>query len=112
MEEKKKLSVITSKEFNLDLDEIFQFGEEVFGLKQATIYEHHVWHLVNSLSTNYHLFPECRHLPTKSKMYRWVILDAHLIIYRITNQEIQVLRILHGKRSITKIRASRRIKPI
>jgi plasmid stabilization system protein ParE len=111
MEEKKKLQVNISNEFNVDLDDIFQYGVETFGLNQAEKYENEIWQLVESLSHNYHLFPECRHLPTKSKMYRWIILDSHLIIYRIKKTKVQVLRIVHSKRSIQKIKKSRSIKP-
>jgi toxin ParE1/3/4 len=110
MEGTKELQVRISKEFNIDLDDIYQYGIETFGLRQVQIYENEIWQLVDSLSHNYLLFPECRHLPTKSKMYRWIILDAHLIIYRITESEIQVLRIIHEKRSITNIKAIRSVR--
>lgn len=110
MEGTKDLQVRLSGEFSIDVDNIFQYGIETFGIKQAEIYENEIWQLVESLSHNYLLFPECRYLPSKSKMYRWIILDAHLIIYRITETEIQVLRIVHEKRSISKIKAIRRIQ--
>lgn len=110
MEGTKDLQVRLSKEFNLDVDNIYQYGIETFGIKQAEIYENEIWQLVENLSHNYLIFPECRHLPTTSKMYRWIILDAHLIIYRITGNEIQVLRIVHERRSISKIKATRRVR--
>lgn len=110
MEETKELQVKVSKEFTFDIDAIFQYGVETFGLKQAEAYENEIWQLVESLSHNYLLFPECQHLASKSKMYRWIILEAHLIIYRITEKEIQVLRIVHAKRSITKIKATKGVK--
>lgn len=110
MEETKELQVKVSENFTFDLDTIFQYGVETFGIKQAETYENEIWHLVESLSHNYLLFPECQHLATKSRMYRWIILEAHLIVYRITEKEIQVLRILHTKRSITKIKASRGVR--
>jgi plasmid stabilization system protein ParE len=110
MEETKKLQVKISEEFNLDLDEVFRYGVDTFGINQAEIYENEIWRLVERLSHSYRLFPECKHLPTKSNMYRWIILDSHLIIYRISKEEVQVLRILHAQRSITKIRASRNIR--
>jgi plasmid stabilization system protein ParE len=110
MEEEKKLPVKVSKLFLIDLNSIFQYGVETFGLKQAELYENEIWKLVEGLSSNWLLFSECRHLPTKSKMYRWIVLESHLIIYRITIKEIQALRILHSNRSITKIRASRGIR--
>ena len=111
MEEEKKLPIKVSKVFNLDLDDIYQYGIDTFGIRQAELYENEIWKLVDGLSGNWPLFSECRHLPTKSKMYRWIILESHLIIYRITDKEIQVLRIVHSHRSITKIKASKRVKP-
>jgi plasmid stabilization system protein ParE len=110
MEKEKKLPVKISNVFNLDLDDIYQYSIDTFGIRQAELYENEIWKLVEGLSTNWPLFSECRHLPTKSKMYRWIILESHLIIYRITDVEIQVLRIVHSNRSIIKIRRSRRIK--
>ena len=110
MEEEKKLPVKISQVFNLDLDDIYQYSIDTFGIRQAKLYENEIWKLVEGLSTNWPLFSECRHLPTKSKMYRWIILESHLIIYRITEKEIQVLRIVHSNRSIIKIRRAKRIK--
>lgn len=110
MEEEKKLPVKTSDFFNIDLDNIYQYGIDTFGIRQAELYENAIWKLVEGLSINWPIFSECRHLPTKSKMYRWIILESHIIIYRITAKEIQVLRIIHSHRSITKIKVSRRIK--
>jgi plasmid stabilization system protein ParE len=110
VEEAKKLPVRVSKEFSFDLDNVYQYGIDTFGIRQAELYENEIWKLVEGLSHNWSFFSECRHLPTKSKMYRWIILESHLIIYRITATEIQVLRIVHSRRSITKIKASRRVK--
>jgi len=111
MEETKKLSVKVSLEFNNDLDQIYNFGAETFGIRQAKIYENEIWKLVDGLSYNWPFISECKHLTTKSKMYRWIILESHLIIYRITESDIQVLRIIHSHRSITRIKTTRRIKP-
>ncbi|WP_291861773.1 type II toxin-antitoxin system RelE/ParE family toxin [Marinilabilia sp.] len=105
----KKIAI--SKEFLIDLDDIYQHGQYVFGDNQAAKYEDEIWMLIEKLPENYLIFPECRYLRTKSRMYRWIILDAHLVIYRITQKEIQLLRILHSKRSISKIKTSRKITP-
>lgn len=110
MEEGKRLPVITADLFNIDLDNIYQYGIDTFGIRQAELYENEIWKLVEGLSGNWPLFSECRHIPTKSKMYRWIILESHIIIYRITEKEIQVLRIVHSHRSISKIKASRGLK--
>lgn len=110
MEETKELQVKISKEFNLNIDEIFQYGVETFGINQAEKYENAIWQLIENLPRSYKLFPVCRHLPTKSKMYRWIILDSHLIIYRIAKEDLEVLRILHVHRSITNLKTSRKVR--
>ncbi len=110
MEEEKKLPVIVSIEFNLDLDSIYQDGIETFGVRQAQIYENEIWKLVNGLSYNWSFFSEYRYLSTKSKMYRCIILESHLIIYRIKPDKIEILGILHSHSGITKIKSARSIK--
>ncbi len=110
MEGTKALRLSISEQFNLDLEEVYQYGLETFGLAQAEHYENVIWQLIEGLSTNYLLFPECHHLITKSRMYRWIILDSHLIIYRVSKNKIQILRLIHAKRSITKIKKSRNIR--
>jgi plasmid stabilization system protein ParE len=108
--EKEPKPVIFSTQFKEDVIDIYRYGIETFGKIQTEKYQENIYRLVNSLDVSYDIYPECRHLPTKSRMYKWIILDAHLIIYRVTSSEIQVLRIVHSKRSITKIRTSRSIK--
>ncbi|MDR0738467.1 MAG: type II toxin-antitoxin system RelE/ParE family toxin [Prevotellaceae bacterium] len=88
---------------------IYDYTLDTFGYFQA---EHYLQQIKRSLATlpNFYLaYPECRHLATKSRMYRNIILDAHLIVYRITNKRIEVLDIIHSASSIRKIRAVRRI---
>ncbi len=110
MEEEKRLPVRVSDLFNNDLDTIYKYGIVTFGIRQVELYENEIWKLVEGLSDNWPFFSECHHLSTKSKMYRWIILESHLIIYRITIKEIQVLRIVHSHRSIAKIKSSRSVK--
>ena len=65
---------------------------------------------LSTLYKFYTYYPECRHIPTKNRTYRNIILDAHLIIYRITEERIEVLDIIHGASSIRKIRGVRKIR--
>ncbi|MDR1859373.1 MAG: type II toxin-antitoxin system RelE/ParE family toxin [Bacteroidales bacterium] len=78
---------------------------------QADRYDTKIDKVLSTLSSSYHAWPECRHLATKSRMYRNIILDAHLIIYRITTDCIEVLDIVHAASSVRKIRAVRGIRP-
>jgi len=77
---------------------------------QAEKYVYTISQLVENLDTQYTYHPECRYLPTKSRIYRNIILDAHLIIYRITERQIEVLDIIHSASSIRKIRNVRSIR--
>jgi len=77
---------------------------------QAEKYVHTISQFVEKLDTQYTYHPECRYLSTKSRRYRNVILNAHLIIYRITERQIEVLDIIHSASSIRKIRDVRSIR--
>jgi len=99
-----------SAHFYESFEQIYDFGHETFGYFQAEQYGQKIRNHLNTLSRCYMAYPECRYLVTKSRMYRNIILDTHLIIYRITQKRIEVLDIVHGASSIGKIRRIRKIK--
>ena len=101
--------VETSSFYETHLVEILEYSIETFGYVQASKYFNEIKQRVEELDIYYTWYPPCRHIPTKSRMYRNIILDAHLIIYRITKQRIEVLDIVHSASSISKIRATRKI---
>jgi plasmid stabilization system protein ParE len=108
--EQKVLPVAYSANTFQCLETIYEYGAETFS---PTIAEHFVTELikkVDALALNYLQHAECRFLPTKSKKYRMFTFVSYLIIYRITDERIEVLTIIHKSRSITKIRLARRIK--
>jgi plasmid stabilization system protein ParE len=102
--------VIASRDYEEHLTEIFVWGIERFGIEQARKYFFTISRFVERLDTDGTCHPECRPLATKSRMYRNIILDAHLIVYRITDKRIEVLDILHVASSIRKIRGVRNIR--
>jgi plasmid stabilization system protein ParE len=102
-------AVEVSNEFKQSRIHIYDYSLDTFGYFQAERYLRCIERSLNTLSEYYTAYPECRHLATKSRMYRNIILDAHLIIYRITDERIEVLDIIHSASSIGKIRAARRI---
>jgi len=101
--------VKVSAQFDLDIIEIYSFGEEVFGSVAAKSLVADIYSRIWSLDQLYFLHVECRHLPTKDKRYRNIIIGSYLIIYRITSDAVEVLRILHARSSIRKIRTSRKV---
>lgn len=107
MEERERFVEI-SHEFINDLGNIYAYGRELFGQRQAEIYENMLWGILERLKTESEMYPECRWLITKGRIYRNIILDSYLIIYRIKG--VEVLRAFHSHSSITRIRSSRSIK--
>ena len=89
---------------------IYNYGIDTFGYFQAEQYSRKIDEALETLPDYYTIYPECRHLATKSRKYRNIILDSHLIIYRITNEQIEVLDIIHAASSLQKIRGVRKIR--
>ena len=99
-----------SLQFVIDTDNIYNYGIEVFGGNQAQKYEAIIDKITTELAFSYWMYPECRYLPTKGHLYRNVILESHLIIYRVKTERIEVLRVIHSQSSISRIRSVRNIK--
>jgi toxin ParE1/3/4 len=111
MVENERKEVKVSGQFDLDISNIFLYGEETFGYVAAKSFIADIYSRVWSLDTMYLIHSECRYLPTKSKMYRNIILGSYLIIYRITAERIEVLSALHGSRfTSSSARTIRKIK--
>lgn len=105
--EKENLKVVTSILFDfIDIPNIHKYGTESFGLKLADSFIDEIFINLNQLPKQYLLHPECRHLETRTKKYRNIILGSYLIIYRITPERIEVLRAFHSSRSPKKIKKS------
>ena len=102
--------VIRSTFYLTDIQAIFEYGEVVFGERAAIYFYEDIRQMVRNLETQYLLHPECRHLETKTKIYRNIILGSYLIIYRIRTNRIEVLRAFHGSRSPKIIKQVRKIK--
>lgn len=110
MEGTKVRPIDISEEFYSSLQNAFDYGVEFFGVHQALKYENFIYEEIRKLPSRYFIHPECRHIPTKSKMYRSIMLPAHFILYRITASRIEVLDIISYKESISHIRNRLQIK--
>lgn len=103
--------VITSSSFgeSYDYDNVYVQALDLFGFYQAELYANKIKAILYELDRTYPYYPECRHLTTKSRMYRNIVLDSHLIIYRITEEQIEVLDIVHAASSMRKIKKTKNI---
>lgn len=108
--ENRKKEVVGSTFYYDDLQDIYEYGNATFGLRLADSFFDSMIDDVEKLETQYLLHPECRHLETKSKIYRNIVIGSYLIIYRITLNRVEVLRAFHGSRSPKTIKSSRKIK--
>jgi len=99
-----------SDEFKANRTHVYDYTFDMFGYFQSERYLRLVEEALSTLYNFYLAYPECRHIPTKNHTYRNIILDAHLIIYRITETRIEVLDIIHSASSIRKIRGVRKIQ--
>lgn len=102
--------VVVSDLAVISLENIYHYGIETFSLASASVFVDEVTDKIESLERDYLLYPECRFLETKGKLYRNIIFGNYLIIYRITKSRIEVLNIIHSSRSISFIKSSRGIK--
>ncbi|MHA4741837.1 type II toxin-antitoxin system RelE/ParE family toxin [Dyadobacter sp. MSC1_007] len=92
------------------LENIYSYGLETFSFSSATVFIEELYSRINSLSSDYHLHPICRFIPSKTGMYRNLAHGKYLVIYRVRAERIEVLNIIHSSRSPSKIRAARKIK--
>ena len=99
-----------SDKFEESRRHIYDYSVETFGEVQAMRYREKIRDAVETLPDHYLSYPPCRHIPTKSRKYRNIFLGSHLIIYRVTAARIEVLDIVHGAMSVSRIRAVRRIR--
>lgn len=108
--EKRIRKVVYSSAFYKDSQSIYLYGKETFGKMFADLFIEEMTHLTDGLSFQFNLHPECRFIPTKSKKYRNIILGKYLVIYRITPDNIHVIRVFHSSQSVRKIKTARSVK--
>jgi plasmid stabilization system protein ParE len=107
--EKRTREVVYSEQSLKSLQSIFEYGVETFSLDLASIFIDRLYEATQKLTTDFLIHPECRYLKTKSKMYRMMVYEQYLIIYRIKPLQIEILTIIHGSRSTSNIKKSRSI---
>ncbi len=108
--EKRIRKVTYSSAFYKDSQSIYLYGKETFGKMFADLFIEEIHHVTEGLSFQFNLHPECRSIPTQSKKYRNIILGKYLIVYRITADNIEVVRAFHSSQSVRKIKTARSVK--
>ena len=110
MAEIERKEVVLSTAVQTDIKAVFVLGAETFGFIAAKAFVAEVYMNIWGLDYQYNMHSECRFLTTKGKIYRNIIQGNYLIIYRITSERVEVLRVLNSRVSIKKRRGARGAK--
>jgi len=91
--------VILSEAAETDLENIFDYTLKEFGLEQAFAYVSNFDSSFENISQN----PEIgRERPEIREHLRSLAKDKHIIFYRVLDEHIRIVRILHGSRDLPK----------
>lgn len=93
----KKLNIILREQAIDDLEEIWLYTLEKWSLDQADRYHELIFKEINFLSTRPEYGKNLNHL---REGYRSSQVKAHLIFYRFSSSEIELVRILHENMDI------------
>jgi toxin ParE1/3/4 len=77
-----------------DLDEIWDYTVDCWGLEQAETYIRQLWKDIQTLADNPSLGRECAEVRPG---YRKYPSGSHVLFYRLTDDGINVVRILHER---------------
>ncbi len=108
--EKEQKKIVRTDIFKQKQFETYNYGADAFGEFLADIFMSRLEKIIDELEYQYDLHPECKHLQTKSKIYRNIIFGKYLVIYRITTEKVELLTMLHSSRSVAEIKKTRKIK--
>ncbi len=64
---------------------------------------------IYSIVPFYKSFPECRFLPTKKKIYRNIVWNNYLIVFKIKSVSLEILTLFHIKQDPGRLKKLRRI---
>jgi toxin ParE1/3/4 len=93
----KPLPFVVSKKAVSDLEEIWLYTFEKWSLEQADRYYNLIFDEINYICRNIHAGKSMEHV---RKGYRASKVKSHLIFYRVINDTIEVIRILHERMDI------------
>lgn len=83
MAAKQRRKIKVSEQFTEDVKSVYEYGVEIFGEAAAKSFISEIYSRIWSLDQTWGHNPECRHIPTKDKRYRNIIIGSYLIIYKM-----------------------------
>ncbi|MES2003008.1 MAG: type II toxin-antitoxin system RelE/ParE family toxin [Bacteroidota bacterium] len=91
------LPFVISKKAVSDLEEIWLYTFENWSKEQADRYYHLLFDEINYICRNFNSGKSMEHV---RKGYRVSKVKSHLIFYRVVNDTIEIIRILHERMDI------------
>lgn len=91
------LPYILSKKANSDLDDIWYYTVRTWSAEQANRYYNLIFDEINYICTNPESGKPIGHI---RKGYRMSKVKSHLIFYKVVNNTIEIIRILHERMDI------------
>ena len=92
-------SYLLSSEADRDVEEIFDYTFDIFGLDQAVKYLSELEGLLSNLCLNPEIGKTRDEIRDELRSFPY---ESHIIFYRILPDHIRVVRILHSSRDILK----------
>jgi len=65
---------------------------------------------IDQIAQNPFVYRECDEIPTKTRMYRKAVCSSWLIVYKVKENEITILGIIHSSRKPASIKKMKRIR--
>ena len=106
----KPLQIIIKQSALDDLEVQYHFYAENYSLDYAEKFRLDFFKEIRKILPNPLKFSECRFLPTKNKVYRNIVWNNYLIIFKIKKTSVDVLLLHHTKQHPKKLKAARRVK--
>lgn len=89
--------IILSKAADADLEDIFDYTLDEFGVEQAVAYVSGFDEAFEMISENPEIGRERKEIREE---LRSLVKDKHIIFYRSLNDHVRIVRILHGSRDL------------
>jgi toxin ParE1/3/4 len=93
----KKLPFVISKKAVADLEEIWRYTVEKWSVEQADRYYNLIFDEINYICKNTNAGRSMEHV---RKGYHVSKVKSHLVFYRVVNDTIEIIRILHERMDI------------
>jgi hypothetical protein len=108
--EKQDYKIIIKEQVQTDVYNQYTYYAENYSLQFAEKFRIDFILQVDTILPNIYQYPACFFLKTKKHIYRNIIWNNHLIIYKIMKNEIWIVGLFHTKQDPKKLKLYRKVK--